>query len=93
MTVVRLEVREHRAQINTRCGLCGDPCQPTGRDPFLAGTWTMVCASCAIAHALDVRASGDQGGTRSSETLGTGEGCAWNSEQSSNVQIPRGGRA
>ena len=40
-----IEVRPNNFIVNEPCAICGSRCDPTGIDPFIAGTWE--CDQCA----------------------------------------------
>lgn len=42
-----IEVKKNNSITNDPCALCGTRCDPEGVDPFLAGTWRLVCDQCA----------------------------------------------
>jgi hypothetical protein len=53
----KIEWRKNNAITNDPCALCGKRCDPCGFDPFLKGTWALVCTECA--HAGEDDAEGE----------------------------------
>ncbi len=49
-----IEVKKNNSITNDPCALCGTRCDPEGVDPFIAGTWKMVCDQCAEPEATDL---------------------------------------
>lgn len=47
-----IEIKPNNCITNDPCALCGARCDPRGHDPFMAGTWALVCDECAKAHGL-----------------------------------------
>jgi len=45
-----IEVKFNNTIANDPCGICNSRCDPTGIDPFIAGTWSLVCDDCARQH-------------------------------------------
>jgi hypothetical protein len=48
-----IEIKHNNAITNDPCAICGARCDPTGIDPFLSGTWALVCNECVKAAGLD----------------------------------------
>ena len=43
-----IKIKLNNAATNDSCVLCGGRCDPElGPEPFLAGTWMLVCDECA----------------------------------------------
>jgi len=38
-----IEIKPNNCISNDPCAICGERCDPTGIDPFIAGTWHLVC--------------------------------------------------
>jgi len=45
-----IEIKPNNCISNDPCAICGARCDPTGIDPFLAGTQRLVCDDCARQH-------------------------------------------
>lgn len=48
-----IEIKPNNCITNDPCAICGARCDPTGFDPFLSGTWELVCDRCATERTLD----------------------------------------
>jgi hypothetical protein len=49
---VSIEFKNNNCITNDPCALCGERCDPTGYDPFVVGTWALVCDGCVEARGL-----------------------------------------
>lgn len=58
-----IEIKPNNCVTNDPCALCGARCDPWGHDPFVAGTWALVCDKCVEAHGLTDQLAAARGAT------------------------------
>lgn len=57
MTVPDLCLKPNNCASNDPCAICGQRCDPdVGLEPFIAGTWNLVCHDCLTTRRPDLAA-------------------------------------